>query len=75
METYKLLAILFLVVVLVDCAGTDRPNQCPPWPIGGSRVAENLTLIDKTIPYADISYFWEWMSRLDRLKDQLGACK
>ena len=49
----------------------NTPSNCPPWPEAGDRVAEEL----EAVPFEGFEDFWEWMSRLDKLRDQLDACR
>ena len=62
-----LLASLFL---LGACSSTNV-TSCPPFPVAGEKVAEEL----ETIPFEGYEDFWGWMDRVDKLKDQLSACR
>ena len=60
-----------LVLAMTACAGASSINQCPPWPVAGPNVAAEL----ETIPFEGYEHFWNWMARLDKLRDQLAVCQ
>ena len=68
------LAVLGIVAVFwTGCGllnGATVSSACPPWPEAGPKVAEEL----EEIPFEGHEDFWSWMSRLDKLRDQLAAC-
>jgi hypothetical protein len=61
---------MFLTVFAVGGCSTRPISTCPPFPVGGEKVAEEL----ENIPFHGYEDFWSWMDRLGKLKDQLDAC-
>lgn len=68
MKCARVVSSLALVGLLAACS---TPHQCPPFPIAGPKVAEELDLI----PFEGNEDFWFWMGRLEKLKRQLEACR
>ncbi len=46
-------------------------NFCPQYPIAGSKVGAELEQIE----YSIAPYFWEWLGRIDKLRQELEICK
>jgi hypothetical protein len=63
--------MMFLIGFAVAGCSTRPITVCPPFPIGGPKVAEEL----ETIPFHGYEDFWSWMDRLGKLHDQLKACR
>jgi len=67
-----LLAMSFLSACIT--ATSDAPvssNACPAWPPAGTQVATELERLGED----DFPAFWEWMARLDKLRDQLETTR
>ncbi|MBQ9732070.1 MAG: hypothetical protein IJV97_03170 [Alphaproteobacteria bacterium] len=45
-------------------------NYCPIYPIAGSNVANELQRLN----YQDYPYTWEWIGRIDKLRQELDIC-
>ena len=62
-----------LAIFLTGCgAAVFEPGSCPTWPEAGSVVAEEVER--GMMPPDRFPAFWEWMGRVDKLRDQLLAC-
>ena len=46
-------------------------ETCYVFPKGGIKVADEL----ESIPYQNYEDFWDWVGRLDKLKQELEICK
>lgn len=46
-------------------------NLCPAYPVGGKPVAEEL----KNVPYEGYEDFWEWIARINKLREELELCR
>jgi hypothetical protein len=53
------------------CTTASYSGPCPPWPIAGPEVAAEL----EDVAYDSHQHFWNWMARLDVLKQQLDRCR
>jgi hypothetical protein len=58
---------LALLLLLPACA--QATSSCPPYPIAGASVADEL---EKHCAECDAT--WEWLSRIAVLKEQLAKC-
>lgn len=67
----KVMFIILLVILLLGCSTTASYDNCPYFPIGGKKVAEEL----ENVPYQGYEDFWEWIARLYKLKQELDICK
>jgi len=68
-----LVLLAALAIFLTGCgAAAFEPGSCPAWPEAGPAVAEE---VERGMMPADrFPAFWEWMGRVDKLRDQLLAC-
>ena len=48
------------------------PSICPPWPPTGAVVADEIE--SRMMPAENYPAFWDWVDRLDILREQLKAC-
>lgn len=55
---------------LASCAQVNS-DYCPAYPIAGMAVAAEL---DKT-GYSEFPNTWEWLGRIDKLRQELELCK
>lgn len=55
----------------LNACTTANYSQCPTFPIAGKDVAVEL----EKIPYEQAPNFWEWLGRIDKLKQELDLCK
>ena len=65
----KFLQLLLLISLscLSSCAA-ESFSVCPAWPLAGPAVADELTAVEG-------KNFWEWMGRIDKLRQQLELCQ
>ena len=49
----------------------ENYDFCPMYPVAGKKVAEEL---EKAELY-DAEKFWEWMGRVNKLREELELCK
>lgn len=62
--------MLTVMLYLSSCAPVNS-DYCPVYPVAGEKVAAEL---EKT-PYAGYESFWEWLGRIDKLRQELELCK
>ncbi len=61
------------MILLIGCGtAVFEEGTCPTWPLAGAEVAEDLNA--GMMPASQYPAFWEWMGRVDKLKDQLSEC-
>jgi len=46
-------------------------NNCPVYPVGGEKVGQELS----NIPYQGYENFWQWIGRIDKLRQELELCQ
>lgn len=68
--------IVLITLGITSClpewlGGEEDINPCPPWPVAGPNVAEELN----EIPFEGNEHFYEWLDRLDKLRQQLEVCR
>lgn len=56
---------------LSSCAKTSYNYLCPTYPIAGEKVAAEL----EKISYDQAPNTWEWLGRIDKLRQELELCK
>jgi len=59
--------MLLNLICLNSCAATAY-NYCPVYPIAGAQVAKSIEQIENP-------EFWEWLARINKLRQQLELCK
>ena len=64
-----ILSLTLLAQFFLSSCVTANYNNCPTFPIGGAKVADEL---EKA---GDIPSTWEWIGRLDKLRQELEVCK
>jgi len=62
--------MLAVISFLNSCAAINYDN-CPVYPIAGENVGKEL----ENIPYSGYENFWEWLARINKLKEELDLCK
>ena len=65
-----ILSLMFLGTMLCSCSIKANYNNCPRYPVGGKPVYEEL----KSIPYEGYEDFWEWVGRVNKLREELELC-
>lgn len=64
--SFRLLLMLLSLSSLNSCV-TKNSDYCPVWPIAGVKVAAEIEQFEGQA-------FWEWMARLNKLRQQLELC-
>ena len=68
-----LVLIAALAISLSGCGSAAfEADSCPTWPTAGPAVAEEMEA--GAMPPDRFPAFWEWMGRVDKLRDQLLSC-
>lgn len=62
-----------MLIVLSFCVGCTPVNYsyCPVYPVAGNLVATEL----EKASYSDFPNTWEWIGRIDKLRQELELCK
>ena len=64
---------LALMPVAMICLSSCVPvnySGCPVYPVAGEKVAAEL----EKISYDQAPNFWEWLGRIDKLRQELEVC-
>ena len=74
---FALLLVLLLVLVsfLTSCATANSKQICHAWPVGGKKVAHELEKVCYNKDENICPALFEWMNRLDKLRQQIEVCK
>ncbi len=64
-----LLLMLAEIFCLNSCA-TKNSNICPTYPIAGPLVAKELEHQN----FSSSPHFWEWLARINKLRQELELC-
>lgn len=59
-----------VMICLSGCAPVIY-DSCPLYPVGGEKVAAEL----EKVSYEQAPAFWEWLGRIDKLRQELEVCK
>ena len=59
--------VLILTVILLLSSCVRANCDCPIYPVAGPKVAEEL----EKASYEDFPNTWEWISRIDKLRQEL----
>lgn len=59
------------MIGLCSCSTTEYYSSCPIYPVGGKKVAKELEKLN----YSEYPNTWEWIGRIDKLRQELGVCK
>ena len=63
--------LLLILQILFACSTTANYNNCPTYPIGGPKVGAEVIRLD----VAEFPNTWEWIGRIDKLRQELELCK
>ena len=67
----KYIAVLLLFLLTLFGCSTMEYSNCPTYPVGGAKVGAELSRLDvKEYPHT-----WEWIGRIDKLRQELELCK
>jgi len=79
MKLISPLVLLATLAIFLSACGSAafESGTCPTWPVAGPAVAEEMEAgaIMPPEPETDFRLFWEWVERVDKLRDQLLACQ
>lgn len=59
------------MICLSSCAPVGYSPGCPVYPVAGEKVAAEL----EKISYDQAPNFWEWLGRIDKLRQELEVCR
>ena len=59
------------ILCLISCTTTNYNSLCPAYPIAGPKVAQELT----NAPIQQYPNTWEWIGRIDKLRQELELCR
>ena len=62
--------MLIEILLLTSCQKVNY-NNCPEYPIAGPKVANEL----KNASYTEYPNTWEWIGRINKLRQELELCK
>ena len=60
-----------VVIICLNSCTRVHYNSCPTYPIAGAEVANELTKLD----YEHFVNTWEWIGRINKLRQELELCK
>ena len=58
------------LICLSSCVPVGYSSGCPIYPVAGEKVAAEL----EKISYEQAPNFWEWLGRIDKLRQELEVC-
>lgn len=56
---------------LTSCAPISYNCGCPVYPVAGPKVAAEL----EKVSYSEFPNTWEWIGRIDKLRQELELCR
>ena len=59
------------MICLSSCVPAGYSPGCPVYPAAGEKVAAEL----EKISYDQAPNFWEWLGRIDKLRQELEVCR
>lgn len=62
--------MLGAIICLSSCMRISY-DYCPVYPVAGKKVAAEL----EKVSYAEAPNTWEWLERLNKLREELELCK
>lgn len=60
---------MLLVMSFLNSCTTTCYNSCPTYPVAGEKVANELETA------GELPYTWEWIGRLNKLREELELCR
>lgn len=63
--------LVFVLCIFLSCCSYTNASLCPRYPVAGKKVADEL----KNVPYDQAPNFWEWLGRIDKLRQELELCR
>ena len=62
--------MLHVILYLSSCT-TISYKHCPVYPIAGKKVADELN----NLSYQHYFHTWDWIGRIDKLRQELELCR
>ena len=60
--------MLLSLSCLTSCAAANYETSCPVYPVAGKEVAREIENITGAA-------FWEWLARINKLRQELELCR
>lgn len=60
-----------VLICLNSCAQANYSPSCPVYPVAGAKVAAEL----EKVGYSEFPNTWEWIGRIDKLRQELEVCR
>lgn len=60
-----------VIICLSSCTKTNYDYYCPVYPKAGEKVAAELVQIS----FEQAPFFWEWLEKINKLRQELELCK
>lgn len=70
----KRLFVLSLMLAAISSCSSSAPvyySSCPLYPVGGAKVGAEL----EKISFEQAPALWEWLGRIDKLRQELEVCR
>jgi hypothetical protein len=61
---------MLMLILLLGCSTTEYSN-CPTYPVGGAMVGAELSRLSGS----EYPNTWEWIGRINKLRQELELCK
>ena len=62
---------MLAVMSLSACSTPVYYSSCPVYPVGGAKVGAEL----EKISFEQAPALWEWLGRIDKLRQELEVCR
>ena len=60
-----------VIICLSSCTKNNYDYYCPVYPKAGEKVAAELVQIS----FEQAPFFWEWLEKINKLRQELELCK
>lgn len=71
-KNQKFMRVLMPIAMLcLSSCAKENYDYCPVYPSAGENVAEEL----EKLSFEQAPHFWEWLSRIDKLRRELALCQ
>ncbi len=65
------LVLMPVVMSLCGCSNPVYYSSCPLYPVGGAKVGIEI----ERLSFEEYPATWEWLGRIDKLRQELQVCK
>lgn len=65
------LSLMLVVLSCLSSCATANYDYCPVYPVAGEKVAAEL----EEASYSEFPNTWEWIGRINKLRQELEVCK